>query len=105
MFKRNQKIKKKEVKKDAKKDAKKDNAPKKPEKKINEENLVPNPYEKIENLEHNFVYLLIRRSHNPNKAITNIRVVMSNDYKIKKDIKQNERAIALPVKIFKDNLT
>ena len=29
---------------------------------------------------------------------------MSNDYKIKKDIKQNERAIALPVKIFKNNL-
>ena len=100
----NKKDKKKEVKKDPKKDAKKDAAPKKPEKKINEENLVPNPYEKIENLEHNFVYLLLRRSHNPNKAITNIRVVMSNDYKIKKDIKPNERAIALPVKIFKDNL-
>ena len=29
---------------------------------------------------------------------------MSNDYKIKKDIKKNERAIALPIKIFKDNL-
>jgi hypothetical protein len=29
---------------------------------------------------------------------------MSNDYKIKKDIKSNERAIALPIKIFKDNL-
>ena len=94
--------KKKDDKKD-KKDAKKD-APKKSEKKYNDENAVPNPYEKIENLEHNFVYLLIRKSHNPNKAITNIRVVMSNDYKIKKDIKQNERAIALPVKIFKDNL-
>ena len=95
--------KKKDDKKD-KKDGKKDAAPKKSEKKYNDENAVPNPYEKIENLEHNFVYLLIRRSHNPNKAITNIRVVMSNDYKIKKDIKQNERAIALPVKIFKDNL-
>ena len=101
----NKKDKKKEVKKDnAKKDPKKDAAPKKPEKKYNDENAVPNPYEKIENLEHNFVYLLLRRSHNPNKAITNIRIVMSNDYKIKKDIKQNERAIALPLKIFKDNL-
>ena len=100
----NKKDKKKDAKKDNKKDAKKEAAPKKPEKKLNEENAVPNPYEKIENLEHNFVYLLLRRSHNPNKAITNIRVVMSNDYKIKKDIKPNERAIALPVKIFKDNL-
>ena len=100
----NKKDKKKEVKKDAKKDTKKEAAPKKPEKKLNDENAVPNPYEKIENLEHNFVYLLLRRSHNPNKAITNIRIVMSNDYKIKKDIKPNERAIALPVKIFKDNL-
>ena len=100
----NKKDKKKDAKKDAKKDPKKDAAQKKPEKKINEENAVPNPYEKIENLEHNFVYLLLRRSHNPNKALTNIRIVMSNDYKIKKDIKPNERAIALPVKIFKDNL-
>ena len=100
----NKKDKKKDAKKDAKKDPKKDAAQKKPEKKINEENSVPNPYEKIENLEHNFVYLLLRRSHNPNKALTNIRIVMSNDYKIKKDIKPNERAIALPVKIFKDNL-
>ena len=98
----NKKDKKKDAKKDAKKDPKKEQ--KKPEKKSNEENAVPNPYEKIENLEHNFVYLLLRRSHNPNKALTNIRIVMSNDYKIKKDIKQNERAIALPVKIFKDNL-
>ena len=96
--------KKDKKKKEEKKDKKDKKEPKKVEKKINEENAVPNPYEKIENLEHNFVYLLIRRSHNPNKAITNIRVVMSNDYKIKKDIKQNERAIALPVKIFKDNL-
>ena len=100
----NKKDKKKDAKKNEKKDGKKENTQKKPDKKINEENAVPNPYEKIENLEHNFVYLLLRRSHNPNKAITNIRIVMSNDYKIKKDIKPNERAIALPVKIFKDNL-
>ena len=76
----NKKDKKKDAKKDAKKDPKKEQ--KKPEKKSNEENAVPNPYEKIENLEHNFVYLLLRRSHNPNKALTNIRIVMSNDYKI-----------------------
>ena len=48
--------KKKDDKKD-KKDGKKDAAPKKSEKKYNDENAVPNPYEKIENLEHNFVYL------------------------------------------------
>ena len=64
---------------------------------------MPNTFPSLRNSS-NFVYLLIRRSHNPNKAITNIRVIMSNDYKIKKDIKQNERAIALPLKVFKDNL-
>ena len=71
---------------------------------VEEEKPKDKPYEPIEGMEHNFVYLLIKRSHNPNKALTNVRVKMSNEIKIKSELKQNERAIALPIKTFKDNL-
>ena len=87
-------------KKDAKKDAK---GGKKGEKTYTDD-AVPNPYEKIDNMEHNFVYLLLKRSHNPNNAIVNLRVIMSNDVKIKKELNYNERAIAIPIKTYKDNL-
>jgi hypothetical protein len=71
--------KKPEPKKDNKKDPK-------AKKEKTEKELVKNPYEKIEGMEHNYVYLLLKKSHNPNKAIINVRVVMSNDIKIKKEL-------------------
>lgn len=87
--------KKNDPKKKGKKDAKDEQV---------EEKKDPNAYEPIEGLEHNFVFLMVKRSHDPKKAITNIRVKMSNELKIKNELKQNERAIALPIKTFKDNL-
>ena len=88
----------------AKKDPKKDAKGGKKGEKTYTDDAVPNPYEKIDNMEHNFVYLLLKRSHNPNNAIVNLRVVMSNDVKIKKELNYNERAIAIPIKTYKDNL-
>ena len=91
----------KQKKPDPKKDNKKDPKAKKEK---TEKELVKNPYEKIEGMEHNYVYLLLKKSHNPNKAIINVRIAMSNDIKIKKELKINERAIAIPIKTYKDNL-
>jgi hypothetical protein len=63
-----------------------------------------NLYEKIDGMEHNFVYILVKRTHNPEKAIINFRIVMSNDNKIKNELVENERAVAIPIKTFEDNL-
>ena len=65
---------------------------------------INNPYEKIENLEHSYVYLLLRKSHNPNKAIIGFRILFSNDKKIRSQLEENERAVAIPIRTFEDNL-
>jgi hypothetical protein len=62
------------------------------------------PYEKIEGLDHSFVYLLLRRTHNPDKAIVDYRIEYSNDKQISKLLKANERALVLPITTFEDNL-
>ena len=63
-----------------------------------------NPYETINELDHQFVYLMLKKSHNPNKAIIGLKIVMSNDRKIKSLLDENERAICLPIRTFEDNL-
>lgn len=88
--------------KDAKKQTEKDKD--KNKKKMIVEDVTDNPYEKIEGLEHSFVYLLLRKSHNPNKAIIGFRIVMSNDNKIRTLLEDNERAVAIPISTFDDNL-
>lgn len=61
-------------------------------------------FDKIENLEHSFVYLLVRKSHNPNKAIIGFRIIFSTDKKVKSLLEENERAVAIPIRTFEDNI-
>ncbi len=69
-----------------------------------EESPTDAQFDKIENLDHSFVYLLVRKSHNPAKAIIGFRIVFSNDIKIRSHIEENERAVAIPIRTFEDNL-
>lgn len=69
-----------------------------------QEEVSENPYEKIEGLNHSYVYLLLRRSHNPKKAIVDFKILMSNDSKINSYLSQDQKAIAIPIKTYEDNL-
>jgi len=73
-------------------------------KNTDEDNQNDPQFDKIENLEHSYVYLLVRKSHNPAKAIIGFRIVFSNDKKIRSQIEENERAVAIPIRTFEDNL-
>jgi hypothetical protein len=42
------------------------------------EEKVENPYEEIEGLEHEFIYFLVKRTHNPMKAIIDINFQLGN---------------------------
>jgi golgin subfamily B member 1 len=69
-----------------------------------QEEVSENPYEKIEGLNHSYVYLLLRRSHNPKKAIVDFKIIMSNDTKITSLLEADQKAIAIPIKTYEDNL-
>lgn len=60
-------------------------------------------YKKIDELNHMYVYFLLKRSSNPENAIVNFRIVFTNDYKIEKEIHEGERAICIPIKTYSNN--
>ena len=58
-----------------------------------------NPYEEIEGLEHEFIYLLLKRTHNPKKAIIEVNFQLGN-IKLESKLGQGERAVAIPIKLY-----
>ena len=51
-----------------------------------------------EEIDHCYVFLIYRTTHNPAKAITSVKVVFSEDEKFDSEkLKANQRAIAIPV--------
>lgn len=90
----------------------KDNKDKKKDIKKNEKDILQknealsqlNNYNMIENLNHMFVYLLLRKTTNPSKAIISMRVVFSNDEKIDKEILPDERAVCIPIQTYENNV-
>ena len=58
----------------------------------------------ISQINHMYVYLILKRSHNTENAIINVRVVFSNDVNINKEIEADERAVCVPIKTFEDKI-
>ncbi len=66
------------------------------------EEKVENPYDEIEGLEHEFIYILVKRTHNPMKAIIDVNFQLGNS-KLEAKLAQGERAVAVPLKIYDQN--